>query len=234
MARIVVSLGWLAICLASVAAHASEDELAPLIKKKPPPPTPPAEPPPAPVWRSAAVEAGARGGVLVAISQLGAGPEARVELSFRLGAISDRLRVSLSGGWAELTAKGPQLIPTRGYDPAVIQNIRLFPIAAALTFDLVRSGRSTVRLGLGGGPWVARTELISFSTTDSRLGVGGLGEVGLSYRLRVGPGDLALSAAFLSGALPLPLSRQNGQTGFNAFTAALSYAFHLFQEDSHQ
>ncbi|MBS1153826.1 MAG: hypothetical protein H6Q89_5524 [Myxococcaceae bacterium] len=168
----------------------------------------------------------------MAISQLGAGPEARVELSFRLGAISDRLRLSLSGGWAELTTQGPQLIPTRGYDPAVIQNVRLFPIAAAATFDLVRAGRSTVRLGLGGGPWLAQTQLISFSRSDNQFGVGGLAEVGLSYRLRLGPGDLALSAAFLTGALPLPLSRQGGPTGFNAFTAALSYAFHLFNAES--
>lgn len=185
------------------------------------------------MFRSSAVEVGARGGVLVASSQLGAGPEARVELSLRLGGISDRLRVSLSAGWAELATKGPQLIPTRGYDPAVIQNVRLFPIAAAATFDLVRAGRSTVRLGLGGGPCVAQTQLISFSTSDNQLGVGGLGEVGLTYRLRLGPGDLALSAAFLTGALPLPLSRQNRPTGFNAFTAALSYAFHLFPEESH-
>ncbi len=245
-------------------AAASDDEVAPLVHKKPPPPPRPArvaaaaapvsatvvpaapssEPAPSappvveadaatePPHAGAGLEVGVRGGVLVA--KLGAGPQVGLDVSLKLTPISARLRLALFAGWAELSNRHPQLLATRGYDPAVIENVRLFPISLGVTFDIVRSGRSTFRVGVGGGVWVTRSQLILFSTSQTTLNIGGVADLGASYRLRLGPGELAVSADFLTGALPLPAPLQSGLASFNAFSGTVSYAFNLFNEESHQ
>ena len=161
---------------------------------------------------------------------MGVGPLAGLEASLAVAPISDRLRITFFAGWAELSSKRAQLIPGRGYDPAVIENVRMFPIELGMSFDLLRVGKSAVRVAAGGGVWLAQSQLIAFSTSSDRFAAGGVAEVGLSYRLRLGPGDLALWAMFVTGALPD--SRQGGLVGFNAFCGSLSYVFSLLAQES--
>lgn len=167
-------------------AASAEDELTPLATLAREEPKPAAEP-----WLLPQV----RGGVLVPLSGLQAGPSLAAGVELRL---ARRLRVGLTAGYeAHAGTEGATFLAAgqpRGVDGAALSAQQLVPVALGATVELLHTGRGALLLGAEGALLVVTTTVhaLGVETTESGLGAGIAGELGYAHRL--GPLEASLRA----------------------------------------
>lgn len=181
-------LRWMscAATLLLAGAARADDELAPLATLPRDAPRPTAEP-----WLLPHV----RGGVLVPLSGLQAGPSVAGGVELRL---ARRLRLGLTAGYeAHLGTQAATFLAAgqpRGFDGAALSAQQLVPLALSAAVELLHTERGALLLGVEGALLVVTTRVhaLGVDTTESGLGANVAGELGYAHRL--GPLETSLRA----------------------------------------
>lgn len=170
---------------------------------------------------------GARGGGWVPLYFLRPGFQAGVEGQYRLPALDGRLRLSLYFGIAQATGKNARLVPSRGYDPAFIENVTAWPLELSGHYELWHGEGQGLSLGVGYGLYFLGANFEALGASTGLASLGHVGLAALSYHLTLGPGELGAAARGAVGAASLGTLGQVGTDSLTSFTFTLSYSLGL-------
>jgi hypothetical protein len=168
---------------------------------------------------------GARGGGWVPLYFLRPGYQAGLEGQYRLPALDGRLRLSLYFGIAQATGKNARLVPTRGYDPAFIENVTAWPLELSGHYELWHQEGQGLSLGVGYGLYFLGASFEALGASTGQASLGHVALAALSYHLTLGPGELGAAARGAVGATSLGSLGQVGTDSLTSFTFTLSYSF---------
>jgi len=170
---------------------------------------------------------GARGGGWVPLYFLHPGFQAGVEGQYRLPALDGRLRLSLYFGFAQAAGKSARLVPSRGYDPAFIENVTAWPLELTGHYELWRGDHQGLSLGAGYGLTFLGASFEALGASTGQASLGHVALAVLSYHLTLGPGELGAAARGAVGATSLGTLGRVGTDSLSSFTFTLSYSLGL-------